>query len=59
MKIQKPYTQTSLRDMEGNSVTMSEDTIKALQDNSAIKVDEWELQTKQDDSDMKLVEQED
>lgn len=45
--------------MEGNSVTMSEDTIKALQDNSAIKVDEWELQTKQDDSDMKLVEQED
>lgn len=58
-RIQKPYTQTTLKDLEGNSVAMSPSTIMALQQKNASqtsKVHDWENIKIQDEKDMKMIE---
>lgn len=58
LKIQKPFTQTTLKDLSGNSVLMDEATVAQLQASMGTYISDTERQRKQDNKDMEMVVQE-
>ena len=60
VRIQKPFTQTTLKDIEGNSVAMDPQVVAAIESKDAEKkvvFDEWEKAQKQDAKDLEMIEQ--
>ena len=61
-RIQKPHSQTTLKEMENNSVAIAPEILKVLQDQTATintsNIDSFERIKKQDKKDLAMVEQE-
>jgi len=57
-KIQRPNTQTTLKDLYGNSVKMDDATIAKLQSSMSNYITDKERQAKQDTKDMEMIEHE-
>ena len=61
LKLQKPYTQTKLKDIEGNSVTITPEMLKYFPGKNTTQsttVSEWDKLQAQDKKDMELITEE-
>ena len=64
MKLQKPYSQTTLKDLAGNSVKMSAETIEEIKNSNTYLgtktklATPWEKQQKEDAKDMEAITEE-